>query len=394
MVFILVPWLVLQETGNAAYAGLVNAFALVAGIVSMAFGAAVIDRWDRRTLSAGADLLSAVAVAAIPLAMLVGTLHIAVLCLLVAVGALFDGPGRAAREALRPVISQRSGVALARTNALGETMDAIGNVIGPALAGVVLAAAGLSASFWVTAVVLFAAAVVFVVTVDPAPPDVDPNELQTSFWAATVEGVSLVWADRTLRDLSIVGLWFGFALAPFMLVFTAEFQAVGRATALGTLVSVFGVGAIVGALGYAVVGERLPRRATYVAASFAASLCVLAMPFVFDHFAALLVAACLTGVAAGPIGPIFSVVVQERTEDHYRGRVIATVGAFEMIAAPLATAMFGVIIEVASPRVAMVVIGVVMLGATAYAAISRGFRLIEAVDSDQRGGGSEDKPSG
>ena len=73
-VAVLVPWLVLQETGSAADAGLVAAAAGIPGIFVSPFVGALVDRLGRRAVSMGSDALSAISVALFPLADRAGTL--------------------------------------------------------------------------------------------------------------------------------------------------------------------------------------------------------------------------------------------------------------------------------------------------------------------------------
>ena len=373
---VLVPWLVLRETDNAAYAGFVNSAALVAALASLMFGAAVVDRWNRRNLSGGADLLSAAAVAAIPIAELLGQLNIASITVLVVVGALFDGPGRSAREALRPRIAQVSGTTLERTNALGEVCDGIGNVAGPAGAGVAVAAIGLFGSFWLASGVLAVAGVVFLASQETPPARKDTSE-QVSYVREAIRGVQLVRRDSVLRATATAATLFGLFLAPIVFVLTAHFERAGRATALGGLLAAFSFGAIVGALGYALIGHRVARRSLLLVGVSGVAGGLLAMSQLLDHVGALVVVATLTGALAGPMGPVFSVVIQERTSDEFRGRVLTTIGTFELVAAPLALAVAGVLVERTSPSTALVISGVGALGAGFYTATAPGLRRIE-----------------
>lgn len=382
MVEVLVPWLVLRETGNAALAGLVGSLALVAVVGSLFFGAAVIDRWDRRNLSGGADILSGMAVAAVPLLYWAGWLSTFAIVILVTVGALFDGPGASAREALRPAIAARARLSLERTNALGEIADGVGNVAGPVTAGLAVAALGLASSFWIAAGLLFFAGAIFLIGLPPATP-VLPEAVEgddESFLSATVDGLKRVWGDPVLRAASIAASLFGFFLAPVVLVLTAAFEASNRSAALGGVLAAFAIGSIGGAGGYAIGSARLRRRPTLLLGFTGTSLGLTAMEMLLDHYGALIVSAALTGIVAGPLGPLFSVIIQDRTDDAYRGRVIATIWTLELIAAPLSLVVAGLIIELTSAPVALTIIGVGCLVATIYSGVASGLRHIEAID--------------
>ncbi len=300
------------------------------------------------------------------------------------VGALFDGPGQAAREALRPAIAARSHVSLERTNALGEVTDGIGGVLGPAGAGLAVAALGLMWSFWIAAGLLLVAGLVFFVGLGPAPA-AEPEHGQgpahdESYLAASMAGFELVWRDPVLRSISISASLFGFFLAPVVLVFTAAFEATDQPTALGGLLAAFSVGSIGGALAYAAVGPRLPRRLTLLGGFLAVSVGLVSMSLVFANFGAVIVIAFATGLAAGPIGPIFSVIIQQRTVDAYRGRVLATIGTLELLVAPLSLAISGVVIEATSATTSLALIGGGCLLGTIYTLSTSDLRAIESAD--------------
>jgi len=77
---------------------------------------------------------------------------------LVAVGAVFDAPGAAAREAARPAIAIVSGRARRTVNGRGEAVDGLAQIAGPAIAGIGLGLFGALTSLWVAAAMLALAA--------------------------------------------------------------------------------------------------------------------------------------------------------------------------------------------------------------------------------------------
>lgn len=380
MVEVLVPWLVLRETGNAAYAGAVGAAALVAVVISLLFGAALVDRLDRRNFSSGADILSAAAVGAIPIVAWLGGLSTAVIVALVIVGALFDGPGRSAREALRPAIASRSAVSLERTNAFGEVADGVGRVVGPAGAGIAVAVVGLMTSFWIAAALLLAAGAIFLIGLSSSPAAQPQDDDGESYLEASLAGFKIVWNDRVLRAIAISASVFGFALAPFVLAVTAAFEALNDPTALGGLLAAFSIGSVVGALSYAVVGERLPRRMTLLGGLFAASAGLVALSLVFADYGTVVTVAFVTGLTAGPLGPVYSVIIQQRTADAYRGRVLATIGTLELLVAPLSLAISGIVIEATSATATLTLVGAGCFAGTIYTALTPALRAIETSD--------------
>ncbi len=381
MVLVLIPWLVLETTGSPSSAGLIGAVGGVAGFLALFFGGGLLDRFNRKHLAIGADLLSAVSVVALPIVAVLFGLNLATIVILVAAGALFDGPGRAAREAQRPTVSELSGTGLERVNALGEVADGIGFLAGPGLAGLLVAAIGVTSSLWVaTGVFVVAAAIAAVAISHPRVPAAATTE--TSYLRSSIDGLKVVWHDRVLRSTAIMLALFGFFLAPILLVLTIHFEASNRSAALGAVISAFSLGGIGGALSYAAIAPRLSRRPALLGSIGVASLGIVAMALALGSFPLLIAVAIITGLSSGPTGPVLSVLMQERAADEHRGRVLATMGALELIAAPLAIAITGVFTEMTSPRIALLIIGTGLVGTTVYAFATPGLRRIERGDTE------------
>src|SRR5437764_10524441 len=94
---IAVPVFVLATTGSIARTGLVAFWQGLPMVLTAVLGGPLIDRLGRRRVSVGTDLVSAAAVAAIPLLHLAGLLHFWLLCALVTVTGLCRSPGESAR---------------------------------------------------------------------------------------------------------------------------------------------------------------------------------------------------------------------------------------------------------------------------------------------------------
>lgn len=379
MVAVLVPWLVLIRSGSAAQAGLVGAVTLAAGVVALFLGGPLIDRWGRRRVSAGADLLSALAVLALPLVDAVVGLTLVSVLILVALGAAFDGPGAAAREAARPDVAAAGRVPVERVNARGEAVEGAGGIAGPALAGAGLGLIGAMSSLWVAAGLFVLAAVA---TWLALPPDRPRTVASQPYLREAADGLRLVWHDRTLRAIALLGTFGLLAVAPFTLVLTAHFAPRGEAAALGLVSAALATGAVVGALAYGAVAQRLRRRTVLLGSLVSATVGFVAMA-ALPPAPLLGVLAGLTGVAIGPINPVLAVLMQERTEPGIRGRVVSTTWSLSMLASPLGVLAAGLLLEVSSPAVALLVVGAGVALTTVYTALTPGLRDVETHRKDR-----------
>lgn len=396
VVMVAVPWLVLQRTGSAALTGMVAAAAFAPLVVSALLGGALVDRWGRRRSSIAADLLSAAAVAALPLLDVVVGLEILPLVLLVAAGAVFDGPGGAAREALRPAVAARAGWPLERINSRGEAAEGVADLAGPAVAGGLIVAVGAMNTLWCTAALLAAAALATLVLIRPEPTatrrvaqeatatttatgsttGASPAVLvrPERYLSAVKVGLRTVWTDRTLRACAVLAMAVVAATAPLaVVVLPAHLRAFGGAGGLAIAATALAAGGIAGALATPALLRRVSRRALMLASLVGIAAALGALTALPGVGGTAVIAACL-GVAAGPLRPVLAVVEQERTPEPLRARVIGTTTSLSLAAAPLAFLLAGVLIVAIglAATVACCAGGAVL--AAAYAAWTPGLR--------------------
>lgn len=374
MVAVIVPYLVLTRTDSPAQAGLVGAVSLAASVPALLLGGPVIDRWGRRRVSVAADLLSALAVAALPVVDTVVGLTLMTTLALVAFGAFFDGPGAAARESARPELAAHTGFPLDAVNARGEAMDGLGQVVGPALAGAALGVVGAMTSLWGATAMFVVAALL---TWRSLPRDTRHVEHHEPYVQAALTGLRLVWRDPPLRDVTLLGTVAMTFAAPFTLVLAAHFEPLGQPGGIGLVAGAFGAGAIVGALGFEPLARRVSRRALVVGPLVVVSLtfALMALQPAPGWFAAL---GALAGVAAGPINPVLVSIIQRRTPPELLGRVVSTNWSLSLLASPLGMLAAGVLLEATSVGVTMLALGAGILLTAGYAAAARGLGAADA----------------
>jgi MFS family permease len=368
IVAVAVPWLVLERTGSATAAGLAGAAAIVPVALSALFGGALVDRVGRRTCAVAADVLSALAVAALPsLDRLIG-LGMPLLLVLVAIGAVFDGPGAAAREALRPDVARRSGTPLPKLNAWGEAAESVGNMVGPGVGGVLLVAVGGFGALWATVAMFLLSAAVTALTM---PGAVSAPPVREPYLRSVVDGLRFVLRDRGLRTVALTATIVVAFAAPFQSVVRgAHLQQVGQPAEYGLVLAAFAVGGLLGALGYGMVAHRMSEGVALVG-SIAAAGVGLAAFALLPPVPVLVVLGFAVGVAAGPINPVAALVIQHRTPEVMRGRVIGSYTSLAVAAGPLGLLALGPVVDAGGPGAGYLVIGVGCVLAAAFALTGR-----------------------
>jgi MFS family permease len=339
------PWLVLERTGNPSAAAAVGALTLIPLLVTSFVSGTIVDLVGRRAVSVASDLLSLVSVAAIPLLDGWTGLGVGWLAALAVLGATFDPAGITAREAMLPDAARASGLPLERANGIHEATWGVAFLVGPGVAGLLIALVGAVSTFWGTAACFGAAA--FLLAVVPVPGSGRPAaEIRdTGFWRATLEGLAFLWRDRVLRAVAVlaallIGLW----LPVEGVILPVYFQDRGAPGELGVVLMALSGGAVLGALSYAAIGARFRRRTAYVGAMAGTSLAVVGMAFL-PPLAGLLVFGFAAGALYGPINPIVNIAMQERTPEALRGRIVGLITSATYAAGPAGYLLAGPLIN-------------------------------------------------
>ncbi len=340
-----IPWFVLETTGSAARTGLVGFFTIVPTVLAAFFGGGLVDRLGARRTSILADLLSGVTVALVPLLHQTVGLPFAGLLGLVFLGALFDAPGGTARTVLFPDVVERAGMRLERGNATYQAIQRFSQLLGPVLAGLLIAGFGASNALWVDAA-SFAVSAGLVAMAVPARVSTGPAQVRGRYLDEIRAGWSFLRSDRLVRTLvgaiAVTNLLDAAVTAVVLPVYVRD--AYGSARALGLVFAAFGAGAVASSLAFGAVGHRLPRRTTFVLAFVAVGLPLLVL-VAMPPLAVVVASRVVVGLAAGPINPILMTVLQERVPTELRGRVFGTLTAAVLVAAPAGVILAGYVIE-------------------------------------------------
>ena len=355
-----ITWYVLERTGSPVTAGAVAAIGLVPRLLAAALGGTIVDRLGHRRASVMSDLVAAAAVAAIPLMDRTMGFNVVALLVLVFVKDLVTMPGAAARQSLTPELATLAGVALPRVNAAYGTVQRGTQLIGPLIAGTLVAAIGATAAIWVDAATFLVSAVVVGTLL---PGFATASVLRTSYWNDVLAGFKFLRDEDVIRTVLVSIAFHNFLTAPILFVVLPVYgvQVLRSPIALGVLLAGFGAGAVAGGVLYAAYGQRLSQRVVFMA-SFALS----GMPFgllglTSDPLASLLILFVI-GVASGPINPLIATVIQQRAPAHFRARVFANANALAWITMPPGMVLAGVAVSELGIERTLQVVGIAFLG--------------------------------
>jgi MFS family permease len=372
---ITVPWLVLEMTGSAARTGISGFVAVVPLSIAGLFGGTLVDRIGFRRMSVVSDLASGVTVAAIPLLHLTVGLAFWQLLVLVFLSALLDTPGGTARQSLIPDLANLAGMPFERANALGQTIPRVAILLGPALAGLLIATIGTHNVLWIDAATFALSAALVAGFVPRDTPKASApgrylDELRAG-WRYLREHPMLLWLIGTFAALNLL-------LDPLFAVVLPVYaeQEFGSAVRLGLMVATFGAGTVAGVVAYGVVGPRLPRRPTLLIAIVMAGLPLWPIALT-DTFPVIVAALFVMGASIGPISPLVMTILHERIPAELRGRVFGAMTAIASGTVPLGIVIVGFTIEGIGLRSTLITLAVAYLAMAATAFVNPAFRQIE-----------------
>lgn len=238
-----VPYQVFQLTDSSLQVGLVSLAQLGPLIVGSLIGGAAADSIDRRRLLLWMQVVMAITSVGLALNAMLDAPLLWPIYVLTALAAGFSGVDRPARSAAIPNIVERR--SLPAAYALWQILLQVGTVVGPALAGLLLAEYGLGAVYWLD-VLTFAGAFVAVARMRPLPPQGGGTKPGV---ASIVEGLRFLRGRRQLTGVFVIDLnamIFGLPRALFPAM--AERVFGGGAATYGLLNAAPGAGALIGAV--------------------------------------------------------------------------------------------------------------------------------------------------
>jgi predicted MFS family arabinose efflux permease len=333
MLLTALPFYMYQITGSAlATSGLLMAY-LAPGALFGSVAGVFVDRWDRKRVLVIGNLIQAAIIPGLLLVEANGWFWV------IYVVAFFESTVNQflspAENALLPTLVDEAH--LVSANSLNALNDNMARIVGAALGGVLLGTVG-----FVNVVVFdalsFAIAAIFIVfVVAPRAQDAIAEAAAgvsrwLQVWQEWIGGLRLVAQDTILRNLFIViGVaLFGDAILSSLLAVFAQDVAGFSATEYGWLLTARGIGGIVGGVFIAQAGSRLPKSLMISAGLVLSGLAILVMVTVPTMV--VIVSLMVLG------GPAFmawiigmQTVMQQSTEDKFRGRVFGAYGTTSTI---------------------------------------------------------------
>jgi hypothetical protein len=370
MVPVALAFAVLEVSNSASALGLVLAARLIPTVALLLAGGVIADRISRRTVMVAADLVRMLSHGAMAALLLSGNAQVwslAVLAALNGAGTAFFAP---ASTALVPM-TVAPGL-LQQANALRGLAQSAGFILGPALAGVLVATAGAGVALAIDAST-FAVSAGFLLALrlpDIAPPPVQP------FISELREG----WREFRARDW-VWGIVLSASLANMLaagyhvLGPVIADRDLGGAAAWATIATGFGIGSLIGGL----VILRRPVRRPLLVGLLAASSWVL--PWILLAVLAPVGVIAAGAVLAGAGLMIFNALWEASLQAHIPAESLSRVSAYDWLGSlalnPLGSALVGPIAAGLGTRSTLILCAVLATVVNAFVLMLPGVRNTE-----------------
>lgn len=354
---IALPLLVLFTTGSPLDAGIVAIAAAVPAAIAGLLMGSLIDRINRRTASILSDVISAVALLTLPIVELTIGLSLGWFIAVAILGSFGDVPGMTAREAMLPAIAKAVGSEPSRLIGLREALTGVTMLIGPAVAGVLVAALEPVTVLWITSgmaalAVLLTLGIPSGATAHQRDRDAAPA---TQGVRGLLHGVTLLLRSPLLRTMLLLAVTLGVVLAAMQgMVIPVHFAFQNEPQFVGFVLSSLAAGLLVGGGLFAGLANRIPRRVWFISgmATLAVGLGGLA---VLGPVWSIFAAAAVAGIGGGAMNAVVGLTFVENVDENQRGRVLGAQNAILTLTPALGIGGGAVLIESGSLHLATTV---------------------------------------
>ena len=316
------PWLVLQLGGSPLQLGLVMAFMFGPSMFLAPLGGVLADRVDKRPTLIAVNVVAMLQATTLFVLALTGVVEIWHVYLLALVAGFVSAIEMPVRQSFVAELVPRED--LVNAIALSSTSFNLSRVVGPAVAGVTIAAFGVASNFGVNAVSYLSVIVgLFLIRTDALHRAPRPAQFP-SIRASLGEGLRYARATPTvLWPLVLLGGVAALAMNFQTLLPLFTRNALGLDSGgYGALFATMGAGSLVGSLGLAFATSQRPMLRLIIGGGAAFLVFAFALGFVRDPVLAFPLVAAI-GLSSMLMVNTINVTIQNSVPDALRGRVMA-----------------------------------------------------------------------
>ncbi len=343
-------WILARTGDTSAYTTMIFFAVFPAGLGAL-FTGPFIDRWDRRKLFIGANLIASLAILVMAILFFTESVTLWHLYLAMAVNGIasaFISP--AMQSSARLLVPKER---LTRASGLSQLLRPMETILAPSLAGLIVSTFGLEVVFIIDIITFIINIFILMMIIIPRPPQAVEPSGRMKFWVELSAGFRYLRerpALRTLLSLFTITLFLlpGMAfslITPLVLSFESE-------KVLGLILSVFGIGSIIGGIFLATWRANQRRMNGILAALSVAGLAAILMG-IWENPWTIGLGVFLTGMSFVFVTGLNQVIWQVKSAPEMQGRLFALMGTLAvggqslgiLVAGPLASRVFQPMLE-------------------------------------------------
>jgi MFS family permease len=369
--YVALPYQTYQLTHSTLAVGLLSLAEFVPLMIMAFIGGALSDAFDRRRMVQIAELGSGLGIGILLVNALLSHPRTWVLFAVAPILAALYGIFRPSLDAMVPRLVTKE--ELPAASALEGFRGTLGEIAGPALAGIIIATAGLPIAYAIDAATYgISLAALWFMRAIPPPADAPPVSL-----GGIAEGVRYAWSRRDLLGtyaVDMIAMFFGMPMALFPAI-AADF---GGAGVLGLLYTAPAVGSLLATVASGWVSRVHRHGLAIIVAATVWGLGIIVFGLAADLWLALV--SLVVAGGADMVSGIFRMTMWNQTiPDRLRGR-LAGIEQVSYTSGPLLGNLeAGVVASLTSVRTSVVSGGVLCVVGVALAAVALpAFRLYDA----------------
>lgn len=312
-------WLIFQLSHSAFYVGLDAAMATIPTLFLSLFGGVIVDRFPKRKIlifTQGASMILAFTLGFLTVFRIIQVWQIISLAFLLGIVNAVDSPAR--QSYVVELVNNKK--YLSSAIALNSGMFNAARVIGPTVAGLLIAGFGTGIAFLLNGV-SYIAVIIALFHINT------PNKiLQTNTHPieAIKEGLKYAFAGSTIKILLVLAAVmsiFGWSYSTLMPVIATNIYHI-NASGLGLLYACAGIGALLGAFIISAFSHKFNYWSIIISGNIFFAFSLLIFTFMTNVYAAA-VFLFLIGLGIVSQFSMMNTVIQNSIDDHMRGRVMA-----------------------------------------------------------------------
>lgn len=349
-----VSWLVYRLTGSAFMLGMVTFASQIPTFLLSPYGGVISDRYNRYKILLTTQIAAMIQAAALATMVLTGYYNIPSIILVSVILGIINAFDTPSRQSLLIVLVENK-QDLPNAIALNSSVINLARLLGPTIAGAVLASMGEGVCFLLNAVSFIAVIICLLSMKLPQEVYVKPVK---NLWADFREGYEYLKRTYALKNMILLLACISFLMMPFstFLPVVAKDVFKGDATTFGLLNGVTGLGALIGAFHLALIkpGKSLDKVVLFAAVLYGVSLVLFATT---TYLLLALFIMTITGFGMMTCIAGGNTFIQTHVEDKMRGRVMSFYSMAFFGMQPFGSFLLGIVADYIGARLTLALQG-------------------------------------